>query len=208
MIKEYWPAYATEKSWKRLTEMSKEFKFILIGGWAVYLYTDVHKSKDIDIIVDLDTLYKLKEKYIIKKNMRLKKYEIEGEGFDIDIYVPYFSALAIPIEDIFKMSHNTIKGIKVVNPEVLLMLKQAAFIGRKGSIKGSKDAIDIVTLLSSGVVNLEKYVKLTKKYGHKNYIKNLFLLISSFRDIEYLSIKPREFQKWKQKTIKKLKVFY
>jgi len=56
MVKEFWHNLITEKSFHLLQEFKKDFDFVLIGGWAVYLYTDSLKSKDIDIIVDLETL--------------------------------------------------------------------------------------------------------------------------------------------------------
>ena len=62
---EFWNSLLTEKSWNILQELKKEnFRFIVIGGWAMYLWTKQHKSKDIDIILpaikDLEFLKKLK----------------------------------------------------------------------------------------------------------------------------------------------------
>jgi len=37
-MKAYWPDYITRKSWERLNELKQEFDFVLIGGWAFYLY--------------------------------------------------------------------------------------------------------------------------------------------------------------------------
>ena len=205
MIKEYWPEHVTKRSWEKLKQMTKEFDFILIGGWAVYLYTGLHKSKDIDIIIDLDTLYELKEKYNIKKNVHLKKYEIEDDGFDIDIYVPYFSELPIPVEDILNMDNPRIKGIKTVQPEVLLILKQSAFMERMASVKGGKDAIDLITLLYFGGVDLNIYHKYLKKYKLDHYIINLESLLRSFTDVGYTGIDYVEFKKWKKNMLKKIK---
>lgn len=92
----------SHKSWQLLTQLKKKFDFILIGGWAVYLYTQGLKSKDIDIIVDFSELSKLKQAYNIIKNERLQKYEIKTEGIDIDIYLPHYSALGLPTEIIYK----------------------------------------------------------------------------------------------------------
>ena len=90
----------TQKSWELLLSIKKQFKFILIGGWAVFLYTKNLKSKDIDVIIDFKSLQKLKNNYEIHKNERLKKYEIKQEGIDIDIYLPYYSWLGLPVEKI------------------------------------------------------------------------------------------------------------
>jgi len=49
---EFWNNTLTEKSWKILQQLKKEnFDFVLIGGWAAYLWTKLHKSKDIDIVI-------------------------------------------------------------------------------------------------------------------------------------------------------------
>ena len=50
---EYWNELITQKSWDVLQKL-KKINFVLIGGWASYLWTSSHKSKDIDIIVDFN----------------------------------------------------------------------------------------------------------------------------------------------------------
>ena len=49
---EFWNDPIIDKSHRLLMDMKKSFDFVLIGGWATYLYTGAIKSKDIDIIVD------------------------------------------------------------------------------------------------------------------------------------------------------------
>lgn len=63
---EYYHDLVTQKSWKELQNLNKLLDFVLIGDWAAYLYTKTLKSKDIDIIVDFDTLSLLR-KQIEKK---------------------------------------------------------------------------------------------------------------------------------------------
>ena len=89
----FWNSLLTEKSWKILQEFREKYDFILIGGWAVYLWAKRQKSKDIDIVVSIDELQKLKKENLVK-NDRLKKYEIKTGEIDIDIYASYFSELA------------------------------------------------------------------------------------------------------------------
>ncbi len=204
-MKEYWPEHVTRKSWERLISLKKEINFVLIGGWAIYLYTSLYKSKDIDIVIDLNTLSFLKSKYLVQKNNRLKKYEIKEEGYDIDIYVPYFSNLIIPPEEILKKPTVIIKGIKTTTPEVLLMLKLSAFEQRKGSIKGEKDKIDIIALLMKSGINLHEFNNLAIKHKKKEYITLTERIIRNFDSYEYLNIPLREFQKWKKQVIAKLK---
>ena len=52
----YYHNLVTQKSWTELTLLKRRLNFVLIGGWAVYLYTQTLKSKDIDIIVDFTEL--------------------------------------------------------------------------------------------------------------------------------------------------------
>ena len=81
----------TQKSFNYLQDLKKKHDFILIGGWAVFLYSHAIKSKDIDIIISYSELAKMKEMYDLVKNERLRKYEIKIGEFDIDVYLCHFS---------------------------------------------------------------------------------------------------------------------
>src|SRR3972149_11931751 len=63
----------TEKSWHLLLTLRKRYRFILIGGWAVFLYTQALKSKDIDLVVEYGELEKLREAFGVSKKDRLPK---------------------------------------------------------------------------------------------------------------------------------------
>ena len=160
--------------------MRKKIDFISIGGWAVYFLTKAVKSKDIDIIVDLKNSSKIKEGFELKKTDFLKKYEIEIEGISIDIYVPFYSKFAIPVEDVMK---NTIviENFKIPRAEVLLLLKQQAELERKDSIKGQKDRVDIICLLKSDLIDWNFYKKMIERYGLKDYPKRLESIIRQRR---------------------------
>ena len=110
----YYHDLITEKSWRILQNLRRAYDFILIGGWAVYLYTHGLKSRDIDFICDYKTLEKLRNDYDLVKNDRLRKYEIHIGEFDIDIYVPFFSDLGIPVEDLQNIASG-ISGIIDIN---------------------------------------------------------------------------------------------
>ena len=97
---EFYHNLITDKSFKILQDLRKKFDFILIGGWAVFLYTKSLKSKDIDIILDYDELEKIRKEFNLFKNERLKKYEIKIDEVDVDIYLPFFSKLGMPVEEI------------------------------------------------------------------------------------------------------------
>lgn len=203
---EFWNSILTEKSWNHLKELSThKLKFVLIGGWAAYMWTRMHKSKDIDIVLsDLKELDVLKQGYEIRKNDRLKKYEIKLEEIDVDVYVPYFSSLTVPVEDIPK--HSTmIENIPVAKPEMLLILKQGAELDRKDSVKGQKDRIDIVTLLCFAEIDFKEYFRLLEHYHKETFAARLQQIIREFTEIKYLGLNPREFKLKKEQIIGALK---
>ena len=200
---EFWNSQLTEKSWTVLQEIRKKHKFILIGGWAAYLWTRQQKSKDIDIIVDIQELQKLKKENL-SKNDNLKKYEIKTGEIDIDIYVPHFSKLTIPLEDM-KNYTSEIEGFTVASKEVLLILKQGAEKERGNSVKGEKDQIDIVSLLFFSDIDFNKYKTILKKYRLEFYIDWILSLLRAFSDYNCINMTPREFKQKKMKLINEIR---
>jgi len=200
---EFWNEIILERSLKVLQKISKEFDFLLIGGWAVYLWTNSQKSKDIDVIVEYEILDYLKKNYVLKKNIYLKKYEIVIDEIDIDIYLPYFSNLGIPVEEVMRYGVR-IKGFKTLPVELLLILKQKAELDRRDSVKGQKDEIDILNLLINVDVNWEKYKEFLKEFGLREYKKELFHIVKSFDMLEYIGMNPREYKVWKRGILKNL----
>ncbi len=207
-VKDFWSDIVTEKSWNVLLSLKKmPFEFILIGGWATYLWTKTHKSKDIDIVLtDFKALEYLKENHDLRKNEHLRKYEIKIGEIDVDIYVQFFSKLAIPPEDL-KEYTTKLEGITVILPEALLVLKQAAEIDRRGSTKGEKDSIDIMTLLLNCDIDFARYRMLLDKYRLKSHVSELSGLIRSFdlKNIAYLGLNERTFKLKKVDLLKRLK---
>ncbi len=199
---DYWNDILTEKSWGILQKIKSEFGFTLIGGWAVYLWAKTHKSKDIDIIVDFEALSDLKKKYDLRKNEHLKKYEIKQAEIDIDIYVPHYSNLAMPLEAI---ETEEIEGFKVAKLEYLLILKQTAELERKESEKGEKDRIDIVSLLFNCQLDFNFYYNILKKYKLEHLLQRLFKVVKEFKDYNYLNLTPRQLKLRKQQILEELK---
>ncbi len=197
--KEYWNTLLTEKSWEALQELRKKYDFILIGGWAAYLLAKQQKSKDIDIVVSIKELEKLKQKNITKNN-RLKKYELKTGEIDIDIYVEHYSQLTIPPEDLKAYATST-QGFKVACPEALLILKQGAYNDREYSIKGEKDKLDILSLLFFTEIDLNKYKQLLKKYKLENYLAMLKNIIKNFKEYQVLGLTPRELKLKKESLL-------
>jgi hypothetical protein len=184
---EFYQDLIIEKSFKILQDLKREFKFILIGGWAVFLYTKALKSKDIDIIVDFQELEGLRKNFNLAKNERLKKYEVKREEIDIDIYLPHYSNLGLPVEEIgnYIVSRD---GFIVPKIEILLILKQFVFSQRGGSPKGEKDRLDILSLLKSGEINWNFYQELLKKYKLEDFRNELAALLKETKQASELGL--------------------
>jgi len=203
---DYWNSILTEKSWNVLLKLKKEkFNFIVIGGWAAYLWTNLHKSKDIDIILkDFNDLEILKKEHELRKNDSLRKYEIKRGEIDVDIYVSHFSKLIIPPEHIENYI-SKIEGFSVISKEALLILKQGAEIERRNSLKGEKDKLDIMSLLFFSDINFSIYKSILKKYSLEHFIDSLIYTLKTFKDYNSLNLTPREFKKTKENILRNLK---
>lgn len=202
-MRQYWHNLITEKSFQLLKELNRSYKFILIGGWAIFLYTQALKSKDIDIVLDYKELSRLKEKFEIIKNSRLKKYEVKKEGVDIDIYLPYFSNPGLPAEDLknFVVSKE---GFQVPWPEILLILKQKVFLERRNTPKGSKDKLDIFSLLMLPELDWQRYKKILRKYQLTNLLSELKNLLEETFELKELGLSRHKMAKFKKEVLKKL----
>jgi len=198
MIKEFWHNLVTEKSYQLLQELRKSFDFVLIGGWAIYFYTHGLKSKDIDIIVSLEALDKLKQKFDVYKNERLHKYEIKIEGIDIDIYIPYWSDLGLSIN---KVIENTVslEGFRLPSKEILLILKLFVYSKRKASLKGKKDLIDIISLLYFDNINFGLLNNILENNSLSHLKDELREILVSTTKVEELGINQKKFSDFKKK---------
>ncbi|HCM82328.1 MAG: hypothetical protein UV63_C0010G0007 [Microgenomates group bacterium GW2011_GWC1_43_11] len=200
---DYYRDTVTDKSWQTLQALRHEYDFVLIGGWAVWLYTHQLKSKDIDIIVSMESLVKIKEKFTVTKNNRLSKYEAIVDEIQIDIYVPFWSKLGLPAEDIMALSHN-IGGFRVPQPEILVILKQIAYGARSGSSKGYKDMLDIMSLLRLPEFDWRLYCIHAKK-TKKELISSLSDIISHTTQLPELNLNAHHFSKLKKEWLNALK---
>ena len=97
----YYHDLITEKSFKILQDLRRKFDFILIGGWAIFLYTKALKSKDIDIYLPYYS-------HIGLRVEEIKKHTQSIEGFE----VPIPEILLILKTYTFFQRKNTTKGRK------------------------------------------------------------------------------------------------
>lgn len=201
----YYRDVTTDQSWNMLKNLSKTVDFILIGGWAVWIYTKQLKSKDIDIIVSFEELDKLKLRFPVTKNDRLHKYEIIQGPIQIDIYVPFWSDLGFPVDLMSTFSHVH-DGFTVPPAEILLITKQNAYLARRGSAKGRKDLVDIVSLSLLPELDFTKYKTMLEKTGkeQQRLLMQLRNLISSQIDLPELSLNRHQYAKIKRDILSQL----
>src|SRR4030067_1261248 len=196
----YYHDLITQQSFAELIKLKQIVDFVLIGGWAVYFYTKSLKSKDIDILINYDDLPRLASHYSLAKNERLKKYEARRAEIHIDVYVPYYSHLGIPVESLLKQTHNQ-EGFKLLEANYLTVLKMYTFSQRANSIKGRKDFLDILALLRSDVVALPKITELVSGYGLMPAYKVFSSTLKVTTKIPELNLNQHQLAKLKKTVI-------
>src|SRR3989338_2603232 len=185
---EFYHGTITDKSFAFLQELRRKYSFVLIGGWAVFLYTNALKSKDIDIIVEYDELGKLKRDFTVHKNERLKKYEIKTGEFDVDIYAPHYSDLGVGAEAVMSATISR-SGFTVPKLEMLFALKLHAWKQRRGTIKGRKDELDLFSLAFLPEFN----------WSSQTIDDDFKVLLSSARNIPELKLNEQQVARLRKK---------
>ena len=186
-----WRDETVEKSWQVLNELRNLADFVLIGGWAVYLWTKKLKSRDIDLCINQENFYKLQQElqqrnHAFKRNIRLMKFEAIIDTVEVDIYTPFISKLIVPCLDIFKNKlYSSIELFKVAQPEALLLLKAQATQQRWHSEKGVKDRIDIISLVKFADIKKDTLTRMLKKYDQNNTLRNVIKQTISQSRTEY-----------------------
>jgi len=191
-----WRDETTEKSWQVLNELKNLADFILIGGWAVYLWTHKLKSRDIDLCINQENFYKLQQKLLqqdhaVKRNIRLMKFEAIIDTVEVDIYTPFLSKLVVPCQDIINQKlYSSIEHFKTAQPEALLLLKAQAAQQRWHSEKGAKDRTDIISLLQHADIKQGTLKQMLKKYDSQNTLKNIIkrTITESRTEYKYLNL--------------------
>ncbi|MEM4071788.1 MAG: hypothetical protein QXL63_00385, partial [Candidatus Micrarchaeaceae archaeon] len=153
-----------KRSRELLNAIAGAVDFVLIGGWAVFMYTRQQMSLDLDIAIGYESLEYFR-KYGIKdyKNISIKYSVIDGTY--VDLFIEDFSdrELPFPVRVILN-NYTTIEGIKVVNKELLLLLKLWGYL-RADQQKIRKDILDVLALLLYGDIDLEKFKNYIEEYG-------------------------------------------
>ena len=195
----YYHNIITQKSWEELTKLSKTCNFVLIGGWATYLYTKTLKSKDIDILTQYEELGKLREIYNVTKNERLKKYEARREEIQIDIYLPHYSIIGIPVEDLMKQT-SSFEGFTLLKKEWLLALKIYVLNQRLRTTKGEKDFLDILSLFKTDI-NSPQLLIIVKKYKLESELKIFMEILNERNEVLELDLNRHKYKKLKSNIV-------
>ena len=186
-----WRDEVVERSWRVLGELRGFADFVLIGGWGVYLWTRKLKSRDVDVYIDQKNFYKLQSEltlrgYVLKRNVRLMKFEALISDVEVDIYTPFMSKLVVPCLDMFdRKLYSVIEGFKVAIPEVLLLLKAQAARDRWHAEKGLKDRVGIISLLKFADVKQYVLEQMLKDYDTKHMLRDAIKRAISESRIEY-----------------------
>lgn len=197
---EFYHNIITEKSFALLSDLKRKFDFILIGGWAVFLYSHSLKSKDIDIIVEFDELPKIQNEYDLFKNERLKKYEIKFQEIDVDIYVPHYSFLGVEIAAV-KDTIMSREGFKLPALEMLFLLKLFVWQERRGTLKGRKDELDLLGLVFLPEFNFQKYLDFVNELKFQEYHQKFIALIKGAESVKELNINNYQMSKKKKQIL-------
>ncbi|MEK7588007.1 MAG: hypothetical protein AAB457_04280 [Patescibacteria group bacterium] len=193
----YYHDIITDQSWQELIQLNKLIPFVLIGGWATYLYTKTLKSKDIDIAIDYPALSALKESYDVQKNDRLHKYEAVKGPVAIDIYLPHYSTLGMPVEQIMKQS-RLLDGFSVVDPDLLFALKMITLNDRGRSPKGRKDFLDLLALAQTGICTYEAIVQLLSSSHQNTVVASFRAFLDETTQVPELNITTHQYAKLKK----------
>lgn len=200
---EYYHDLVTQKSWIELGVLKKTTDFVLIGGWAVYLYTKTLKSKDIDVVINFDQLSVLEKNYSLFKNDRLKKYEAVLGEVQIDIYLPHYSNIGIPVETLIEQVNN-LDGFKVLDINYLVALKIFTLSQRGRSPKGRKDFIDLISLINTGLVDLIIVKDISQRHNLISSLNEFRIFLDESFEIQELEINKHQFAKLKKQLLLQL----
>lgn len=196
----YYHDLVTQRSWEALQSLRRQLDFLLIGGWATYLYTKALKSKDIDVIIDFPQLATLAKQYTLSKNERLKKYEAVKGEVQIDVYLPHYSQLGLPVP-LLRDHTRSIEGFTLLDPTYLLALKLHTLAARARSPKGEKDFLDCLALLHAGVADLQEAATLLKHHDLSEALVTFRTLLGEHRQVPELALNVHHLARLKRRLL-------
>ncbi len=180
--------------------------FVVIGGWAVYLLTRYHMSRYLDLVMEEKDLWKLRSFVIVQggspKAPGLDKYGYKLGSVDMDVYTEEKGDLVpSPAEILGNRRYLDVEGLRVVDPEILFLLKLRAAVERGGGLKGLKDRCDLISLLTQGKVDLGRLVDEGRRCGQADVLQRVAKLVTA-ADVEFDYVlgraTPQE-ERWRHK---------
>ncbi|GAC1524753.1 MAG: hypothetical protein NVS2B4_00060 [Ramlibacter sp.] len=142
---------------KHCYDLARMFEegLVYIGGIAVYLHAKnaadprtqelAETTHDADFYISLADMGDLRDIEEVVANRRLSKSQLIKGGFEFDIYTERQSGLIVPYADV--IAHSVVRAdIRVACLEHLFVLKLEAWLDRRASAKGAKDARDLVRI--------------------------------------------------------------
>ncbi len=211
MRRQFWNEEKTSSSKRTLDLLAEKIGFVLIGGWAVFLYTGAQMSEDIDLAIGYDSLSFFK-KYGLNDygGINIKYTIIDGAVVDLFIEGYADKDLPFPVSDIIK--ECSVEGnIKVVNKEMLMLLKLWGYF-RADEAKSRKDVVDVITLLfysKPDMKSIKEYVKRYKIEKRRSSDVLLEYLDKGETMWDYITDTKNEYSKLKNKAKEEIKrLFY
>lgn len=211
MPTQFWNPENTRKSYDELLRLAKDVDLVLIGGWAVYLYTNAQRSADVDIAIGYDAIGYFRQ-FGIDEYEGIKVKYSDVRGTTVDLFIDEYSDadLPFPVSEI-RTNYITINGIKVVRREMLLLLKLWGYF-RIDETKHRKDVIDVVSLLFYAHPEIGKAKEYVSKYkieARKSSDAMLEYLDKGETMWEYITESKGEYARLKDKVKREIKdAFY
>lgn len=206
MAIQFWNEENTRGSFDVLRGLVGKVNFVLIGGWAVFYYTRQQRSLDIDIAIGYDSVEHFMGYGVNQYEGMLIKYATVN-GIVVDLFIEGFADkdLPVPVSEIMQ-HYITLEGIKVVEKELLLLLKTWGYF-RADEVKHHKDVIDAVSLLFFADIDLQKVRQYIERYNiPKNKGADIMLeyLDMAVRFLPNLDLTEHEYQVRKEELKAKI----
>jgi hypothetical protein len=163
--------------------------FVLIGGWAVYMLSRYHMSRNIDVLMRDRELWKLRSLVSSRRGHEkapgLRKMGFIIDDVGLDIYTETQSGLPVDIKEVFEERRFVeIDGYKVLEPARLLLLKLQAASSRGQGHKGVKDRCDIMSICLKDKKYLEGFMALVMSSKDETSLEAMRRIIKD-SDIEF-----------------------
>lgn len=129
---------------------------ILIGGWATFVRVGGEISLDIDLIISPESRHRLEQvtaDLSSSNNHQGRKLRATIDDVHLDIYLPYESQLGeklrLKVETLAEYPDKaSFEKWTLLRLEAHVATKMAALLDRHASVKGEKDAREILSLLT------------------------------------------------------------